>query len=121
MASPETQAEPYLKVLSGWLATTRTLQKQRGMTILHYADGHFRTLINQLDVEQPTAENSGELVYNQIKETYEEYFDKPFGTAAENCLFGSDGTRRKGESLIEEVGNLNVRSKKFRRCCCARR
>ena len=34
---PDNQAEPYLKLLSGWLNTTRTLKTQRGMTVLHYA------------------------------------------------------------------------------------
>ena len=29
--------EPYLKLLHGWLSTTRTLKTQRGMTLLTYA------------------------------------------------------------------------------------
>ena len=43
---PDSQAEPYLKLLDGWLATTRTLNTQQGMTILHYAAGDLKLIIN---------------------------------------------------------------------------
>ena len=46
---PDNQAEPYLKLLRGWLQTTRTQRKQAGMTILHYAYGDLKILINELD------------------------------------------------------------------------
>ena len=79
------------------------------MTILHYADGDLRTLINELDVDQLTAENSGELVYNHIKETYEEYIDEPLATAAEKLFVrlgwetskGRDPSRKNG--LFKEM------------------
>ena len=48
---PDNQAEPYLKLLSGWLSTTRTLKTQRAMTILYYAAGDLKLIINELDVE----------------------------------------------------------------------
>ncbi len=31
---PEKQAEPYLKLLAGWLATTKTARTQRGLVLL---------------------------------------------------------------------------------------
>ena len=42
---PDNQAEPFLKLLSGWLTTTRTQKMQRGMTILHYASGDLKLII----------------------------------------------------------------------------
>ena len=94
---PETQAEPYLKLLGGWLATTRTQPKQRGMTILQYADGDLKVLINELDIHTLTSDDSGQLVYDHVKDAFEEYIDKPLPLATENCLFSADGKRRKGE------------------------
>ena len=45
---PENQTEPYLKLLAGWLATTRTQKTQQGMTILHYASGDLKLIIDEL-------------------------------------------------------------------------
>ena len=70
---PEVQAEPYLKLLTGWLATTRTQPRQRGMTILQYADGDLKVLINELDISTLTSDESGDIVYDHIKEAFEEY------------------------------------------------
>ena len=39
---PDNLLEPYLKSLDGWLATTRTLPTQRGLTMLHYAVGDLK-------------------------------------------------------------------------------
>eukprot|EP00973_Karenia_brevis_P029485 4067626-Karenia_brevis.AAC.1 len=54
---PETELEPYLKLLKGWLATTKTQKTKRGMTILHYAAGNLKVIINELEVEELTAED----------------------------------------------------------------
>ncbi len=42
---PEKQAEPYLKLLAGWLAITKTLRTQRGLVLLQYSDGDLKLLI----------------------------------------------------------------------------
>ena len=42
---PERQLEPYLKLLMGWLTTTRTLKQQQGMTILNYSQGDLKVII----------------------------------------------------------------------------
>ena len=57
---PDNQAEPYLKLLAGWFATTRTLTTQCGMTILHNATRDRKLIIHQVDSETPTAEASQE-------------------------------------------------------------
>ena len=53
---PERQLEPYLKLLEGWIATTRTIKKQRGMTIMNYSSGDLRLIINELDISVLTSE-----------------------------------------------------------------
>ena len=60
--NPETQAEPYLKLLGAWLATTRALKTQQGLAILHHSDGDLKVLINELDLDTLTAEDSGQAV-----------------------------------------------------------
>ena len=54
---PDNQAEAYLKSLAGWLATTRSMKQQQGMTIMHYAAGDLKTICNELDVEQLTCDS----------------------------------------------------------------
>ena len=41
---PEKELEPYLKLLRGWLSTSRTLKTQRGMIILQHATGDLKIL-----------------------------------------------------------------------------
>ena len=73
---PEKELEPYLKLLTGWLATTRTLKTQQGMTILHYSDGDLKTVINELETEELTAADSGDVVKKHIQKSYAEYMEK---------------------------------------------
>ena len=68
---PDKQLEPYLKLLEGWIATTRTLKKQRGMVILNYAQGDLRLIINELDVAVLTAEDGDRKVLDHVKESYQ--------------------------------------------------
>ena len=73
---PDNQAEPYLKLLQGWLATTRTLKTQAGMTILHYAYGDLKVLINELDVETLTRPDSGEIVFKHVYSSFKVHLNK---------------------------------------------
>ena len=66
-SDPDRQVEPYLKLLMGWLSTTRTLKQQRGMTILNYALNDLKLVINELDIEVLTSEESGMRVYAHIR------------------------------------------------------
>ena len=65
--NPENQTAPYLKALRGWLNTTRAQKTQVAMTILHYAQGDLRLIINELDVDELTAADSGEKVYQHVQ------------------------------------------------------
>ena len=80
---PDRQLEPYLKLLEGWMATTRTLRKQRGMVILNYATGDLRFVINELDIDILTAEDGDRKVLHHIRESYQEYLDKRLPKAME--------------------------------------
>ena len=46
------------------------------MTILHYASDDLKVIINELDIEQLTAEDSGETVLKHVQATYAEHLEK---------------------------------------------
>ena len=100
---PDNQAEPYLKLLSGWINTTRTLKTQRGMTILHYAAGDLKLIINELDVDTLTSEQGGQSVYDHVKDAYSEYLDKKLPKAMERALFAPEARRRRDETMVQYV------------------
>ena len=112
---PDTQAEPYLKLLKGWLSTTRTQKSQQGMTILQYCDGDLKVLVNELDIDTLTSEDSGQRVYEHVREAYEEFINKPMTQAIESCLFGSDVRRRRGEGMIMYCSRKNTMFKELER------
>ena len=114
-SKPETQTEPYLKLLGGWLTTTRTQKSQQGMTILQYTDGDLKVLINELDIGTLTSEDSGQRVFDHIKENYQEFIDKPMPQAIENAIFGSDVKRRRGEGMVMYCSRKNTLFKELER------
>ena len=95
---PDNEAEPFLKLLDGWLATTRTLKTQRGMTILHYSSGDLKTLINELSVDDLTSDESGLLVRKHVYNNYLEYLDKKLPKAMEKAIYEPTARRQKGET-----------------------
>ena len=105
---PEGQLEPYIKLLTGWLATTRTLNTQQGMTILHYSTGDLKVVINELDVTVLTAEDSGAQVLKHVQAAYSEYLEKKLPAAIERGLFDRDLARRKGESMLQYCTRRNT-------------
>ena len=46
-SDPPKQCAPYLKALKGWMNTTRAQKSQQGMTILHYAAGDLKAVIDE--------------------------------------------------------------------------
>ena len=56
---PDRELEPYLKKLRGWLMTTRTFKTQQGMTIFNFATGDLNVIINELEIEELTGDDSG--------------------------------------------------------------
>ena len=70
---PHTQLEPYIKLLRIWMNTTGTLRSQRGVTIMQYASGDWKAIINELDIDDLTAKDSGDRVIKLIEKEYAEY------------------------------------------------
>ena len=82
---PDNQLEPYLKLLQGWLNTTRTLGTQHGMTIMHYAGGDLKTIINELSIEDLTDRESGQIVVKHIQSSFREYTEHKLPKAIERA------------------------------------
>ena len=101
--NPEKQLAPYLKSLKGWLSTTRAQKTQHGMTILHYAAGDLKAIIDGLDVDELTSADGGMLVYTHIQKEYQEYLDRKLPRVLEEALHSHEGKRHKGESMIQYV------------------
>jgi hypothetical protein len=84
--SPESQLEPYLKLLQAWLATTTTMKSQRGMVILNHASGDLRIVINNFDLATLTSETSGEAVVKHLSEQFSEYLTRQLPRAMERAI-----------------------------------
>ena len=78
------------------------------MTILHYAAGDLKLIINELEVDELTDELSGEKVLAHVRSSDREFVDKRLPKAMEKALFEPDAKRRKDESMIEYVARKNV-------------
>jgi hypothetical protein len=99
--NPEKELEPYLKLLRGWLATTRTLKTQAGMTILNFASGDLKTVINELEIDELTQDDSGNIVPKHITASYSEYMEKKLPQAIELGIFDKDVARRRNEGMLQ--------------------
>ena len=95
------ELEPYLKLLRGWLATTRTLKTQAGMTILNSSSGDLKIIINELEIEELCADTSGEIVFKHIQASYAEYMEKKLPQAIELGIYDKDVSRRRNESMLQ--------------------
>ncbi len=71
-------------MLHMWLATTRTLKN-----LLNYASENLKLLIDELDINTLTSDDSGQIVLDHVKTNYAEYLDKKMPKAIERLLFRS--------------------------------
>ena len=115
---PDNAVEPYLKSMKGWLNTTRTLKTQRGMTILHYAVGDLKTIINELDIDTLCSEEGGDRVFQHIRESYSEYLEKELPKAMERALYAGECRRRKDESMLQYVARKRTLFAELDRAKC---
>ena len=99
--NPDKELEPYLKMLRGWLITTRTLKAQQGMTIFNHATGDLNLIINELETDVLFAEDSGEVVYKHIQTSFAEYAEKKLPQSIENCIYDKNVARRRGEGMLQ--------------------
>ena len=100
-AHPEKELEPYMKLLRGWLMTTRTLKSQAGMTILNFANGDLKLIINELDLEDLCSDDSGTVVLKHIVQSYSEFIDKKLPQAIEAGIYDKDIARHRGEHMLQ--------------------
>ena len=115
---PDMQLEPYLKLLSGWLITTRTLDKQRGMTILQYSQGDLKHLIDSLDIVELTATDGGQRVFDHIKESFAEYLERKLPKAIEKALFVSECQRHGNETMVQYISRKKVLFNELEKAKC---
>ena len=116
---PDNHIEPYLKMLHMRLSTTRTLKNQRGMTLLTYAQGDLKLLINELDIDTLTSESSGQTVFDHVKANYLEYLDKKMPKAIERLLFDPASKRQRNESMLQYISRKRTLLGELDRCKCA--
>ena len=77
----------YLKTLKLWLATTRTAKTQQGAVLLQFAEGELRKIIDEKEIDELTTETGGQLVYDHIEETFEDFKVKKLPQAVDELLF----------------------------------
>ena len=73
------------------------------MTILHYASGDLKLIINELDVDALTADDGGQKVLDHVKEAFIEHMEKKLPKAMERALYAPDCRRQRGETMIQYV------------------
>ena len=115
---PEKQLDPYLKVLKGWLTTTRTVKSQQGLIILNYATDDLKVVIDELDIDELTKESSGQDVFDHIKKSYAEYLERKLPQALEECLFDPKIHRQKTETMLPFVLRVDKLFKKLKKAGC---
>ena len=116
---PEAQLEPYVKLLEGWLATTRSQKSQRGMTILHYAGGDLKLIIHELEISELTQDDGGKKVLEYVRSSFAAYVDKKLPRAIENALFvEATAKRKKTESMIQYVARKATLLRELDRVKC---
>ena len=91
----------YLKSLKLWLATTRTAKTQQGAVLLQFAEGELRKIIDEKEIDELTTETGGQLVYDHIEETFEDFKVKKLPQAMDELLFLESSRRHKGESMLD--------------------
>ena len=114
-SNPEKELEPYLKLLSGWLQTTRTLKTQRGMIILNFATGDLKLIVNELEVEHLTSEDSGDIVLKHVQSSFAEYQEKKMPNAIEAAIYDKDTRRRRGEGMLQYCARRKTHFKELKK------
>jgi hypothetical protein len=100
---PQKFLEPYLKLLHGWLLTTNVNPKQQGLLIMQYAAGELRQLLDNLDLEELTQEDSGMKTLEYIKKQYSEFIVAKKPVRIEEAFYDADRCRRRGEGLLTYI------------------
>jgi len=70
------------------------------MTILGFANGDLKLIINELEIENLTADDSGQQVLKHILASYAEYMEKKLPQVIENGIYDKDVSRRRNEGML---------------------
>ena len=112
---PQKNLEPYLKLLQGWLITTATLPQQRGLIIMNYAKGDLRRLLDNLDIEELTHQDSGQRTFDFVKGEYSEYIVSKKPLRVEEAFYDPERCRKKGEGFISYISRRKDRFNKLQK------
>mgnify|MGYP003323956860 CR=1 FL=1 len=111
--NPAKQFEPYLKILQGWLSTTRTLKTQHGLVILQSATGDLKEIINELEIEELTSDTSGMTVLKHIQQSYFEYLEKKLPQTIEAGIYDKNVSRRRCKGMLPYCTRRDTHFKKL--------
>ena len=81
---------------------------QRGITVLHYATGGLKVIVNELEVEELAAEDSGDAVCKHVCSSFVVYTEKKLPQAIENGNYDKDVMRKKGEGMLKYVTRRHI-------------
>ena len=82
---------------------------------MNYSSKDLRLLINELDLDVLTAEDSGKKVLAHIESSYSEYKDKKLPKAVEAILYDKKARRSKNESFLTYCSRVATLFKEFER------
>eukprot|EP00969_Alexandrium_andersonii_P210855 9312735-Alexandrium_andersonii.AAC.1 len=111
--------EPYLKSLQGWLATTRALKKQQGLLLLQHAQGDLKLVINELDIDDLTGEDSGDLVLTHIKKAYHHFLHQNLPRNFEMAIYDSAGHRQNQEGMLQYTTRKRALYRQLEKAGCS--
>ena len=100
---PQKNLEPYFKVLKGWLITTRCPKNRRGLSIMNEAEGALRRMIDTLDIDALTKDDSGERTLALIEAEYSEFKIVKKPIRIEEALYDNDRCRKKNEDILSYI------------------
>ena len=85
------------------------------MTLFNYSNGDLKILINELEIEDLTSEQSGQNVYDHIVKNYSEFVERKLPKAIEDVFYGEGRTRHKGEGMIQYISRKKILFRKLRK------
>ena len=88
------------------------------MTILQYATGDLKVIVNELDIVTLTEAQGGQIVRDHIRDAYSEYLEKKLPKAMERALFHADGRRKRDETMLQYVSRKKVLLNDLERAKC---
>ena len=80
---------------------------------MHDSKGDLRALLDNLDIDELTTSDSGQVVLDYIKAEYSEYIVSKKPLRVEEAFYDHDRCRKKGEGLIPYIARRKDRFNKL--------